>query len=76
MPKLTASEVKAGMDLIARGKTPQQAMEAILAQREFLAKMGGGAVTDDAAKAALDLRNARGQIKTPSAQTAELRRGR
>jgi hypothetical protein len=71
--KLTADEVKIGLDMVARGKTPADALEAIKAQRAFLEKFGG-AQTDTQARAAIDLRNARGQIKTPSAQTAELRR--
>lgn len=73
LPKLTAAEVKAGLDMVGRGKTPKEAMEAILAQREFMKRMGG-TMTDSEVRAALDFRNNSGQIKTPSAQTAELRR--
>lgn len=76
VPKLTADEVRAGLDLVTKGKTPQQAMDAILTQRKLMTKMGGGAVTDTQARAAIDLRNTRGQIKTPSAQTAEGRKVR
>lgn len=74
VPKLTAAEVKAGLDMVARGKTPKEAMDAILLQRELMQRMGPGSLTDDAVRARLDFRNNSGQIKTPSAQTAELRR--
>lgn len=66
--RLTAEEVKFGQSLLARGKTEKEAMDAIMAQRAF--RTIPGTMSDAEARAALDLRNARGQIKTPSAQTA------
>jgi len=54
--KLTGVETKAAMDLVKRGLSPDDALAAILKQREFLEKMGGGAVGDAAAKAAIKAR--------------------
>jgi len=73
MVKLTADEMKVGMDLMARGKTPQEALEAILAQRQLRERMG--ALSNTQVRQALDLRHDQGAIKTPSAETARARRG-
>lgn len=73
------AEVSNAMELIRRGKTPEEAVAIIVKARPmdpaaaFNAKFG--TLSDDEVRAALDQRNARGQIKTPSAQTAAQRKG-
>ncbi len=72
-------EASNAMEFIRRGVPPEQAVAQVLKNRPavvdpaelFNAKFG--TLTDDQARAAIDLRNARGQIKTPSAQTAAQR---
>jgi len=53
---LTGAETAAGIDLMKRGLSSEDALKAILTQREFLAKMGGGLPTSAAAKAAIKAR--------------------
>ncbi len=78
------AEVSNASALIQRGKTPEDAVRIVLANRPkvtapvdpaaaFNARFG--TLTDEEARAALDLRNAQGKIKSPSAQTARERRG-
>jgi len=53
---LTGAETAAGIDLMKRGLSSEDALKAILTQREFLTKMGGGLPTSAAAKAAIKAR--------------------
>lgn len=74
------AEASNAMELIRRGKAPEEAVAIVLKNRPrtvdpaaaFNARFG--TLTDDEVRAALDLRNAQGEIKTPSAETARSRR--
>lgn len=74
------AEASNAMELIRRGKAPDEAVAIVLKNRPktvdpaaaFNARFG--TLTDDEVRAALDLRNAQGKIKTPSAETARSRR--
>lgn len=74
------AEASNAMELIRRGKAPEEAVAIVLKNRPktvdpaaaFNARFG--TLTDDEVRAALDLRNAQGKIKTPSAETARSRR--
>lgn len=76
------AEVTNAMELIRTGKTPEDAVAFIIGKRpkvvnpaaELAARFG--MPSDEDVRAAIDSRNARGQIKTPSAQTARERAGR
>lgn len=75
------AEASNAMELIRRGVSPPEAVARVIKNRPATLNPAEafnqrfGTLTDDQARAALDLRNARGQIKTPSAQTARQRRG-
>lgn len=74
------AEASNAMELIRRGKSPTDAVAIVIKNRPapvdpaaaFNARFG--TLNDEQTRAALDLRNARGQIKSPSAETARSRR--
>ena len=70
---------------VRAGAEPAEAVASLIAERAPAAaspadallqrlKANGGALSDEEVHAALDARNARGEIKTPSAQTARARK--
>lgn len=74
------AEASNAMELIRRGKAPEEAVAIVLKNRPKTVDPAAalnarfGTLTDDEVRAALDLRNAQGKIKTPSAETARSRR--
>lgn len=75
--KLTLSldQVKALVPLVEQGQTPADVIGTLIAKDPTvaLAKLPG-VLSDAEVQAALDARNARGELKAPSAQTAKARR--
>lgn len=72
---LSLDEIQALVPLVEQGQTPAQVIETLRVQQPAKALLSmPGTLSDAEVRAAIDARNARGKIKTPSAETAKARR--